>query len=256
VLPFGYSFVTFSQAQLLFANKLAQNHRFSLSGCDSLLNPQKRQMSQAEKLKKEPTKRKEGGKTMGKIPWKAINTEMRQALAAIQSGGNIAWAWKVIEGHLYILSYRALAPSRAAYHDCKDLVQSVLARLQQPNVFAKVCAAVVPGQYLYKMLLNRLREEHRELSKFARSLRRLAKDILTGATESPVWQAEQKDLVEKIMELAAQVLSEDDCKALRWFYLDDLPAFEIASRLNCSESAVWKRLSRARDRIRNAYPKG
>ncbi len=192
---------------------------------------------------------------MGKIPWKAINAELRQALAAIQSGSNIAWAWKVIEGHLYTLSYRALAPSRAAYHDRKDLVQGALTRLQQPNVIAKVCTAVAPGQYLSQILINRLREEHHRLSKFARSLRRLAKDILTGANESPDWKAEQKDLVEKIMELASQVLSDEDCRALGWFYLDDLPTFEIASRLKCSESAVWKRLSRASERIRDAFPK-
>lgn len=189
---------------------------------------------------------------MGRIPWKAINTEMRQALAALQNGGDISRAWKVIEGHLYTISYRALHPSRAAYDDRRDLVQNVLARLQKPSIFAKVCGARTPGQYLYKMLLNRLYEDYRALSKFARSLRRLGKDILTGETASPVWQAEQRDLVGKVMKVAAEVLSKEDCEALGWFYLEGRPAFEIASRLGCTEEAVWQRLSRARDRIRDA----
>jgi RNA polymerase sigma factor (sigma-70 family) len=161
----------------------------------------------------------------------------------------------VIEGHLYTLSYRVLAPARAAYEDCKELVQWALLRLQNPNAFAKVCAAVAPAQYLAKTLLNRVREEHRKVSALARSLRRVAKEATTGPAESPAWAAQQKDLVEKVLEVAARVLSEEDCQALRWFHLDGLPALEVAARLNCAEPAVWQRLSRARQRIREAFRK-
>jgi RNA polymerase sigma factor (sigma-70 family) len=192
---------------------------------------------------------------MGKLPWRAINTELRQALAGIQGGGADARAWKAIEGHLFTLSYRVLAPARAAFEDRKDLVQWALLRLQNPKAFAKVCAAVAPGQYLAKMLLNRVREEHRKASALPRSLRRVAREATTGPAESPDWAAQQKDLVEKVLVVAARVLSEEDCQALRWFHLDGLPALEIAARLNCTVPAVCQRLSRARQRIREAFPK-
>jgi RNA polymerase sigma factor (sigma-70 family) len=111
--------------------------------------------------------------------------------------------------------YRVLAPARAAYED---------------------------------------RKEHRKASALARSLQRMGKEATTEPAESPARAAQQKDLVERVLEVAACVLSEEDCQALRWFHLDGLPALEIAARLNCTEPAVWQRLSRARQRIREAFP--
>jgi hypothetical protein len=82
------------------------NRTFFLSGYDPFLNPQKRQVNE-EKVSTNTKNAKRGGeKQMGKLPWRAINTELLQALAAIQGGNAGAWAWKVIEGHLYTLSYR------------------------------------------------------------------------------------------------------------------------------------------------------
>jgi hypothetical protein len=255
VLPNRVFPATFPKTQPLPIRKVVKNLEIFLSGCGVLTNPQKRQVNQGETCTK-PTEFKGGGTKVRRIPWRTFNTELRQALAAIQGGGSsTAWAWAVVKGHLSTLSYRSLAPGQARYEDRRDLVAWALLHLQDPKVFVKVCAAVAPAQYLDKMLLNRVREEHHETSQLARWLRRLAKAATTAPAESPAWKAQQKDLVEKVQEVAARVLDEDDCQALHWFYLDELPASEIASRLKCTESAVWKRLSRARNRIREAFPK-
>jgi RNA polymerase sigma factor (sigma-70 family) len=190
---------------------------------------------------------------MGKIRWRQINHELRELFPHINTGSASVVEWKALEGHLFTLSFLALDPGRVNFDDREDLVQTALAKLQNPKTVRKLCKfrnEGSPAHYLARMMLNDARKQQKRARLTVRALRRLGRDGVSEAKRSPRWIAKQNEMRANVREIASRVLSVVDCEILWLFYEDGLSTGEIAKKLNRSTNAVCKRLSRARAKIR------
>jgi RNA polymerase sigma factor (sigma-70 family) len=93
--------------------------------------------------------------------------------------------------------------------------------------------------YLYAICRNLLGNEYQRRTREDALLDQLAKASLRAGHESPA------SLVHALKELPSE-----QREVLYLTYWEDLPAQDVARVLNCTDQAVWKRLSRARSELK------
>lgn len=98
--------------------------------------------------------------------------------------------------------------------------------------------------WLFGAARNVLRDTRRSLARRSAAVERLADDM---RSLSPVREESSADLRDAISHLA-----DDDAELVRLVYWDGLPSHEAAAVLGINPSTARSRLSRARDRLREA----
>jgi RNA polymerase sigma factor (sigma-70 family) len=168
--------------------------------------------------------------------------------------------WQQANRRLWCLSFVAARTCDISAEERRDLVQEMLLRLQNAVLAIRLTGVDTPAlkgvntptQYIAKMMRNHLEEQARRTEKSRHAAKRHAEDS-RRPQEEPDQEASRNEQAAKANHVVNNLLSEADRDLLVWFYFDNIPARKIARRLKIGEAAVWKRLTRARRRCRDAF---